>query len=991
MANRAETTTELLLAALSNTTTCTQCAALLATVDEPVFVLTAEGRIAAASPALATRRTETADSLRGASLSTLLADVDAARVQTLCRALDRTATAETDDERTAQLDVRAYQEFDETVSCQLYVRQCLFADNCGFVCTLTPHDECSPDNESAPRDSANKPAENETGSPSGSVAPTPVDGAVLNRICDPIYAIDTQWKITYVNPQAAAHFERQKADLLGVELSSLVAPSEQLTLQQECEHALESQSATRFEQFHAATASWLEYRLFPSADGLTISLTDVTDRRNQAAIRLQQTHKQGTVGTLGQLALKAEDLDDFLRVTTQLVAEALDIPHCGIYRVNDDKATLELTHGVGFRDEELGVETVSTTEESLVGAGLESTAPVLVADLESDDRIELTSVEASHQIHSGLAVRLGPADSPWGVMVVYETTPERFTGDDATFVHSVANILAATIDRRHRRTELERYKTIIESINDGVYVVDDAGTFTLVNNAFVELTGYSRGDLLGSPRSQLISTEPTDPAMSATERSSGGKPGRGTAETTIETAAGDTIIVETTDARLETHDGAEQIAVVRDITERKAAEYRLTAQQAQLAALNEVNQVVNRVSDAVIEQSTREEIEQTVCEALVDSSSYLFAWIAEIDPRTKRIIPRVEAGVTDYVESIPLSIDGTVPYGKGPLSQAVHTQRMQVSTDVLTDPSFEPWRADAVDRGYRSAAAIPLQYNGTQYGVLCIAGVDTDSFCKKKQAILRQLGETIGHAIAALDRRRALLSDEADLVELRIRDFFPTVCPALCSTEPITFTRALPVDSGAFLVFGQTSTAGFDVVKTAVTQLTHWSGLRPIDTESKDGHRRFQLRVTEPSVLATVSSLGGRLVTGRIEAGEYYLAVQLPHGIEARQLVEAIRATHGSVDLLSRRQTVPVEESVQQPRYAVGDLCTERQQTVLEAAYFAGFFEWPRDQSGTEIADTLDIAPATFHQHLRIAERKLIGRLLEPPTENRLQPASSDE
>ncbi len=857
--------------------------------------------------------------------------------------------------------------------------------------TLTPHEERSPDDEYVSDESANGAASGETGSPPQPVATSGKDGAVLDRICDPVYAVDTQWHITYVNPQAAAHFERQKADLLGVELFSLVAPSEQLTLQQECEHALESQSATRFEQFHATTASWLEYRLFPSADGLTISLTDITDRRNQAAMRLRQTHKQGTVGTLGQLALQAEDLADFLRVTTQLVAEALDIPHCGIYRVEDGHTTLELTHGVGFRDEELGVETVSITEDLLVGTGLESTAPVLVGDLEADSEIERSAIEVSHQIHSGLAVRLGPSDSPWGVMVVYETTPERFTGDDATFVHSVANILTATIDRRHRRTDLERYETIIESINEGVYVVDAGGSFTLVNNAFIELTGYSRVELLGLQHSQLIATESTDPAMSATERSSDGKPGRGTVETTIETASGDSVIVETTGARLETHDGAEQIAVVRDITERKAAEKRLAAQRAQLVALNEANQVVNRVSDAVIEQSTREEIEQTVCEALVDSSSYLFAWIAEVDPRTKQIIPRVEAGVTDYVESIPLSIDETVPAGKGPLSQAVHTQTMRVSTDVLTDPSFEPWRADAVDRGYRSAAAIPLQYSGTQYGVLCIAGVDTDSFCEEKQAILRQLGETIGHAIAALDRRRALLSDEAVMVELRIRDFFPTSCPALCSTEPITFTRALPVDSGAFLVFGHTSTGGFDIVKTAVTQLPHWSGLRRVDTGTKAGSKRFQLRVTEPSVLATVSSLGGRLVTGSIEAGEYYLEVQLPHGTEARQLVEAIRATHGTVDLLSRRQTVPVGGSVQQSRYAVDDLCTERQQTVLEAAYFAGFFEWPRDQSGTEIADTLDIAPATFHQHLRIAERKLIGRLLEPPPVDRTQPASSDE
>jgi PAS domain S-box-containing protein len=49
----------------------------------------------------------------------------------------------------------------------------------------------------------------------------------------------------------------------------------------------------------------------------------------------------------------------------------------------------------------------------------------------------------------------------------------------------------------------------------------------------------------------------------------------------------------------------------------------------------------------------------------------------------------------------------------------------------------------------------------------------------------------------------------------------------------------------------------------------------------------------------------------------------------------------------------------------------------LETAYHAGFFEWPRDSSGEELADALGIAPATFTQHLRTAERKLLDALFE--------------
>jgi DNA-binding CsgD family transcriptional regulator len=55
------------------------------------------------------------------------------------------------------------------------------------------------------------------------------------------------------------------------------------------------------------------------------------------------------------------------------------------------------------------------------------------------------------------------------------------------------------------------------------------------------------------------------------------------------------------------------------------------------------------------------------------------------------------------------------------------------------------------------------------------------------------------------------------------------------------------------------------------------------------------------------------------------------------------------------------------------DTLTDRQLEVLQTAYYAGYFEWPRHRTGEEIADDLDIAGPTFQQHLRTA----LDRLLE--------------
>jgi len=59
------------------------------------------------------------------------------------------------------------------------------------------------------------------------------------------------------------------------------------------------------------------------------------------------------------------------------------------------------------------------------------------------------------------------------------------------------------------------------------------------------------------------------------------------------------------------------------------------------------------------------------------------------------------------------------------------------------------------------------------------------------------------------------------------------------------------------------------------------------------------------------------------------------------------------------------------------DHLTERQRDVLEAAYEAGYFEWPRESTAEEVADSLDIASPTLHSHLRKAENHILTAFFE--------------
>lgn len=56
---------------------------------------------------------------------------------------------------------------------------------------------------------------------------------------------------------------------------------------------------------------------------------------------------------------------------------------------------------------------------------------------------------------------------------------------------------------------------------------------------------------------------------------------------------------------------------------------------------------------------------------------------------------------------------------------------------------------------------------------------------------------------------------------------------------------------------------------------------------------------------------------------------------------------------------------------------TDRQLELLEAAFEAGYYDWPRRCTGEELAAEFDISSATFSEHIHTAERKLLTVLFD--------------
>nr|WP_224268679.1 PAS domain S-box protein [Haloprofundus salinisoli] len=131
-------------------------------------------------------------------------------------------------------------------------------------------------------------------------------------------------------------------------------------------------------------------------------------------------------------------------------------------------------------------------------------------------------------------------------------------------------------DRKANEQELAMYETIIETIHEAIYVLDDDLQFTMVNEAFTELTGYARDELLGEHASLVVDEETIERGTGLRGELADGKEVSPTLEIAIETVNDNRIPVEGSFTPLLYSDGEhKRIGVLRDITERKESRRKL--------------------------------------------------------------------------------------------------------------------------------------------------------------------------------------------------------------------------------------------------------------------------------------------------------------------------------------------------------------------------------------------------------------------------------
>jgi signal transduction histidine kinase len=263
-------------------------------------------------------------------------------------------------------------------------------------------------------------------------------------------------------------------------------------------------------------------RLYEEVRGFAAELEHRVEERTQD-LALERDRVRALLRITGELATSL-DLNRVLFRALELVSEASGASQGAIFLL--DQITGELTFQAALGQPESlpseGKRIPFKRGEGLIGWVIQHHQSAIVTDTETDERwAPIPELEGEHR--SALAAPLFTGEDIWGVLTLFSPTPNLFAEGQLQLVETAAAQVSPSIYNaelyklireqseqlgsmmRAEREETAKTVSMLESVADGVMVVDAEGQVILFNAAAERMFELERRQIVGQSISKFIS------------------------------------------------------------------------------------------------------------------------------------------------------------------------------------------------------------------------------------------------------------------------------------------------------------------------------------------------------------------------------------------------------------------------------------------------------------------------------------------------------
>ena len=199
--------------------------------------------------------------------------------------------------------------------------------------------------------------------------------------------------------------------------------------------------------------------------------------------------------------------------------------------------------------------------------------------------------------------------------------------------------------------------------------------------------------------------------------------------------------------------------------------------------LNRLYSVLSATNHAIIHRRGVKELLDEICRIAIDIGGFRMAWAGRVNERTRMIDAVASCGVIDgYLDTMEVSSED-IPVGRGPTGTAYRTGQHSVVNDLASNAMMNPWREEALKRGYQSIAAFPFAMNTRNAGTLTLYAPLPGFFDEDIVKLLDEMTGDITFALKSLEDEENRKKAEENLKRNaeKFRSIFDAAPVLICS------------------------------------------------------------------------------------------------------------------------------------------------------------------------------------------------------------------
>ena len=302
-------------------------------------------------------------------------------------------------------------------------------------------------------------------------------------------------------------------------------------------------------------------------------------------------------------------------------------------------------------------------------------------------------------------------------------------------------------DNKELQTAEKNYKEIFDNATVGIFRSVPDGHYVNVNPAMAKIYGYDLPEEMVTEIqniSQQIYMDPEERRRFQESLAENGK----VVDFIAENIRKDGIKIWISANARAVKDQTGKIiyfeGFVEDVSKRRQAEGKILHLNRLLAIFSQINQTIVRAQD-------RDSLFSEVCRIAIENGKFRMAWIGLINEANGYVKPIVFAGEEQgYLTNISIVVHDP-KLGVGPTGTAIREGRCVICQDIANDPHMTPWREQALQRGYRSSASVPIWQKKRPIGALTVYASDPQGFGDEDKNLLDEIGQDIAYTLDSMD------------------------------------------------------------------------------------------------------------------------------------------------------------------------------------------------------------------------------------------------